>query len=468
MRIFVKQTGALLIVCAALLTTGPVFAQAPALDTLSLRGAETLLLQKNRELQAARRAVDGAAADVITAGARPNPSLSISSTNISRHMGSGTLLNKPIDTVIGISQLFERGNKAELRTETARGIEGAVQKDRDDIERTLRLALHGAYYDLAQAQEKVRMTAENAALFQKSIDALNIRLKAGDVAAVDVSRMNVDALRAQNDARAARGDLEKAQVALAYLIGAEKDAARIAVTDPLPQPDGMPPRADDAALQAAIDARPDVQAARARLAAAGKARELARSLRTRDITAGVQYERFPTNDPRGSVGFSVSVPLFLRYQYDGEIRRADSDALAAEDAVERVSALARTELRKAAADLAASGERVRRSNEVLLGAAQKAAQGAEFAYTRGAIGVMDVLDARRQLSATRLEALAVHTDYAKALSAWNAAMGTSPQVATPAVAPTAASSSAAASTSAAASSPAAPATSPPAGGRVAQ
>jgi cobalt-zinc-cadmium efflux system outer membrane protein len=89
-------------------------------------------------------------------------------------------------------------------------------------------------------------------------------------------------------------------------------------------------------------------------------------------------------------------------------------------------------MRKAVADLAASGERVKRFRDTLLAAAQKAAQGAEFAYTRGAIGVIDVLDARRQLAATRLEALAAHTDYAKALSAWNAAMGVVSVAGTPA------------------------------------
>ena len=71
--------------------------------------------------------------------------------------------------------------------------------------------------------------------------------------------------------------------------------------------------------------------------------------------------------------------------------------------------------------MSSSAERVQRLREVLLAAAEKAAQGAEFAYSRGAIGVMDVLDARRQLIATRLEALAVQTDYAKALAAWRAA-----------------------------------------------
>lgn len=58
---------------------------------------------------------------------------------------------------------------------------------------------------------------------------------------------------------------------------------------------------------------------------------------------------------------------------------------------------------------------------MLLAAAEKAAQGAEFAYSRGAIGVMDVLDARRQLTAIRLGAVTVQADYAKALAAWRAA-----------------------------------------------
>jgi len=59
---------------------------------------------------------------------------------------------------------------------------------------------------------------------------------------------------------------------------------------------------------------------------------------------------------------------------------------------------------------------------VLLAEAQKAAEGAEFAYSRGAIGVMDLLDARRQLYATRLEASGAQADYAKSFAVWQAAI----------------------------------------------
>ncbi len=387
------------------------------LEALSLRTAEAMFLERSRELQAARRAIVGAEADVITAGAHPNPNLSIGTSSISSTLGGGSLVNKRINTTVGLSQLFERGNKAGLRTENAQSLLAAVRSDERDVERLQRVALHAAYYDLLQAQEKLRITGETAALFQKSIDALNIRLKAGDVAAVDVSRMNVDALRARNDQRSAQADVEKSQSALAYMIGTDRDAARLRAVDNWPELEKLELQSADAV----IDARPDVQAAQARVAAAGKSRDLARALRTRDITAGVQFERFPGNEPRSSAGLSVSVPLFTRYYYDGEIRRAESDLQAAQENLQRLRAVAAADIRKTASDVASSGERVQRLREVLLAAAEKAAQGAEFAYSRGAIGVMDVLDARRQLIAVRLESIAVQADYAKALAAWRAA-----------------------------------------------
>ena len=396
----------------------------PALERLTLRQAEILFGERNRELQLAQRAVEGAEADVLSASAPPNPSLSISSTQISpgAGIGAGSLRDKRIDTVIGLSQLFERGNKRELRSSAAQFNATAVRGDRTEVERQQKVALHGAYYDLVLAQEKLRISGETAAAFEKTMEAASLRLRTGDIAPTELARISVDALRAQNDARAARAEKEKAQLALAYLIGVEREAARIHAADGWPQ---TPLPADVSALENLLERRADVQAARARVAAAEKIRELARALRTRDITAGVQYERFPGDvSSNNSYGFFISVPLFTRYYYEGEIRRAESDLQAARDHLERVRALALGEIARSRSDLQSAAERVGRFREVLLAAAEKAANGAEFAYSRGAIGVMDLLDARRQLYATRLEAAAVLADYAKALAAWRAATAT--------------------------------------------
>ena len=46
------------------------------------------------------------------------------------------------------------------------------------------------------------------------------------------------------------------------------------------------------------------------------------------------------------------------------------------------------------------------------------AEGAELAYGKGALPLTDLLDARRTLRATLIEALAARTEAAKAAGAW--------------------------------------------------
>ena len=395
------------------------------LDQLTLAAAEALLAQRNRELQLAQRAVEGAEADAISASARPNPALSIGTSQISPNqgVGSGGLWSKRVDTVIGVSQLFERGNKRELRTGVAEANVRATRSDRAEIERQQRAALQAAYFDLLLAQDKQGIVGETAKSYRKTLDAAQLRLKAGDIAATDLARLSVDALRAQNDVRSAQAELARARLALGYLIGAERDAARIRAADPWPAITAAPAVTE---LDAIVDARPDVRSARARLEAAERGKELAEALRTRDITAGVQYERFPTDASNNSYGFFVSVPLFTNYHYDGEIRRAATDVAAARDILERARALALADIARSRGDLDATGERMRRAREAVLAAAERAARGAEFAYSRGAIGVTDLLDARRQFYAAQLDAVSAQADYAKALAMWRAATAAAP------------------------------------------
>jgi len=395
----------------------------PDLSRLTLAQADRLFVERNREVQLAQRAVDGALADTLSAGQLPNPNLSIGTSQIPRSngqpFGSGGPRDKLVDTTFGLSQLFERGDKRALRIGAAeQGVE-ASRKDLLDVLRQQRVALAGAYYDLLLAQNRETISAESAGLFDKTLQAADLRLKAGDVAPNDVARIRVDALRAQNDARSARADREKAQAALAYLIGAEKQARDIRAIDEFPTvraPGEGPP------IEQVVEQRADVAGAQARVRLAEKQRDLARAQRTRDITAGVQYEHFPGDGSNNTLGVSISIPLFINYNFDGEIRRAEVGLEAAQDNLERVRALARGEISRARADLDASAERVERFQGVLLREAQKAADAAEFAYSKGALGVMDLLDARRTLRATRIEAIIAQADYAKSLTAWQAAI----------------------------------------------
>jgi cobalt-zinc-cadmium efflux system outer membrane protein len=418
MRIASRAVPALL---AAALGTG-AFAQAtPELRALTLQGAENMLGTKNREISMARRALDQASADVKVAGQPPNPQFTWSTTNINPRLGvgSGNLRDKTVDSVARIDQVIERGNKLGLRVDTARRLETAAGEDLNDMGRQQVLALRGAYYDLLSAQEKVAIADETAQLFGRTVDAAQIRQRAGDLAASDVSRVRVDALRAQNDARAAQADLSRARVALAYLIGVDAQAAEIRAVTPWP---GRDPRAD-ANLDDLINRRPDVRAARARVDAADKARELAQAQRTRDISIGVQAEHYPASDTNtlgsgNSFGFSVSVPLFLRHNNEGTIARAQADWYAARDNLDRVRAQALSDVTRARGDLDSATERLNRFEQDLLPAAQKTAEAAEFAFKNGAISVMDLLDARRTQKAVLIDAANARADHAKALAAW--------------------------------------------------
>ena len=396
---------------------------------ISLGEVEQQVLRANREVQAARRGVESAGAQVMQADVRPNPVVSLNTLNISSNpgVGPGSLGSKRVDSVFRVDQTLERGNKRELRIDAAQGLERAARGDALDVLRQQLLAARAAYADLQEAQQKADILEGTAQLLARALSVAQLRLKAGDIAAAEVSRVQVDAERAQNDLRAAQAELSRARFALAYLIGEESRADALRAQDPWPAVTAP----ETVSLDAVIEARPDVAAARARLEAAERLRELARSQRTRDVTIGAQYERYPGTAPANSIGFGVAVPLFLGNDFSGDIRRAEVERHAAQDALERVRAQAGVEIRRAASDLRAAGERLARYEGSLLAAAQRTADAAEFAFSRGATSVLELLDARRTLRAVQLDALSARADHARALHAWRAGLQAAQALPTP-------------------------------------
>ena len=149
------------------------------------------------------------------------------------------------------------------------------------------------------------------------------------------------------------------------------------------------------------------------------------------MSVGIQFEHWPQNGDNlqgsgNSYGIAVSIPLFVRNQSEGEVQRAEADFTTAVDGLARVRAQAQADLMRASADLEAAAERLGRYDRSMLVEATKSAESAEFAYRNGAMGVMDLLDARRTLRSIRIEAAQARNDFAKALAAWDAAGGNVP------------------------------------------
>ncbi len=400
------------------------------LNQLRLSDAQQLFHSNSRELLAAQRMLQATEANAISAAQKPNPSLSlgVSSFNLNRSAGnknpenhSNSLQDQSLNSTVQLSQLFERGDKRELRIASAEDAVKASKFDVKDAERQWLLTLDSTYYELLLAQEIEKIQSLNVELYAKTIQAAELRLKAGDIASSDVSRIRVDLLKTQNDLRQAQANRQKAQTNLAYLIGKEAEASNINAQDNWPDIK----ESARAAIQRNVNQRPDVLAAEARAKQAEENVRLANALKTRDVNIALQYQHFPGQMPgtgENTIGAAVSIPLFTNYEYQGEIARAQVDLNAAQEAKEQTRAAALTEIDRANADLQAATEKLNRFDQQILTEAQKAADAAEFAYNHGATGITDLLDSRRVLRSLQLDAATVRADFAKSLAAWKAAM----------------------------------------------
>ena len=395
-------------------------AMAADLHVVTLKEVEASALEANHDVRLARMAVAGARAGIEQADTRPNPTLSWNSASLSPTggVGSGGVLSKRVDQIVRIDQTFERGGKRELRKSLATTqLEGKELDLQEQRRQTLQLA-RDAYIDLVLAEHRIEVFDETLRNYAASLDAATKRVKAGDLATADLARLRVEVLRARSDGDAALGDRAHAQVTLAMLLATEVDPSALQTdgTWPADRPVDGARAADDIAF------RPDVASARLAVQAASTSIELARSQRVRDITIGAQFERYPgLNGTGNTIGAGISIPLFISNDYRGDIAHAAADRDTAEELAAKTRAAALLDSTSARADLSIAARKVAVYQGGLLDAANAAAHSANFAFERGALGIMDLMDSRRTLLATRLEALAALADYAKAAVAVDAA-----------------------------------------------
>jgi len=394
------------------------------LGNLSLNAARALMTDGNRTIRVARRALDVAASEIRRADVAPNPTLTASVSNSL----AGHYHPADSDRILRLEQTFERGDKRPLRIATAKASRVAAAFELAEVTRVQRISLAQAYFDLIGAQRGEAIARENAAAYDRLVDAAERRRRAGDLAEVDVARLRVEGSRAANDARAAAAALQQAQVALAAVLGVEEHATAIRASDDFPALDANDPARSQPRLPTrpesiaeALERRADVAAARARVEALARAVELAASQRTRDVTLGVQAERAPSYG--GNVfGLSATIPLFVNNDYSGDVARAQADLEQANDELARVRGIVRADIARATVQLEDALDRGLRLARVALPQAQQAANAIEFAFTRGAATLTDLFDARRQLAAVRMDAVSAHADFAKALAAWTEAL----------------------------------------------
>lgn len=385
-----------------------------ALAPLTLETATRWLLARNRNLQAARIALDNATAGLDVAGARPNPTVTFGVSNVDTQAG----LRPGYSRIAAISQPLERGDKRDLRLAAAHAAQQAAQASLLDVTRNEQLRLQEAYWELKLAQERQLRAEESARLAREMLDKAELRLRAGDIASSEVARIRTDAVRVEAEARLARSDLMRAQLALAQVLASEALAPRLQAVEPWPvlTETRLPADPEDP-----LATRPDVQVARQQLRQAEEILKLAQAQQRRDVTLGAQYELDTYNNRRlGSV--SISFPLFTGYDYRGEITQAMLQRDSARAGLARTEAAALSEIALARQLWQLAHERADRLQQEGLPAARKAFASAKLAFEQGAVSALEVMDARRTLLAAELDAASAQAEAAKATARLQAAL----------------------------------------------
>ena len=394
----------------------PVSSVMAATENISLWEVEQKAAS-NRTIAVLEKAAAVASAEIERVNVRPNPTLSGQFGNT---LG-GRYGFRDTDRLIRIEQLFERGDKRTLRAGNAAALAVMARQEIAAAIREQRQSASQTYFDLALAQSQVLLLQENLSNYERLLDGVKRRLLAGDVAAVDASRLKVETSRAANDLRLGQSQVLRASIELSQKINKDSETSSLRARDALPGPaeietqvavalQDLPRRKLEAAGQ-----RAELRSAQARVEAAEKNLELARSLRTRDISVGMQAERSPATD--GTIfALSASIPLFIHNDFRADISKAQAELEQAQLDKSRISLAVQNEIDQAIAQLTSARDRAQRLLREALPNARQAADAIEFAFLKGAGTLTDLFDARRQYNSIRQEAEAAKAEVAKALA----------------------------------------------------
>ncbi len=386
---------------------GVVFAQSPARITLD--DAIRLALQHNHNLLAARTTIAQSQAEEMTANMRPNPSIFADWDYLPLFSPSNftsTYLNDLTESDLGLSYLIERGKKRQHRLQAAKDQTAVTTDLVSDNERTLTFQVATLFINVQLAQLTLDLAQKDLESYQKTVDLNNLRYQKGAISEDDKLKIELQLLQFQNDV--AQAELAKIQGLsdLRQQLGYESVPANYDIAGEFSY-NKVQGNLEDLQLKA-LQQRPDLKAATQGVAAANSQYLLAKADGKQDVTVQGNYTH--TNGINGaSVYASIPIPIFNRNQ--GEIARTKSVIGQTQEQAKAANNQVMTDVRDAYESLQTSDKIVGLYQSGYLDRAQKDRDISEYAYQRGAVSLLDFLDAERSYRATQLA-------YRQALASW--------------------------------------------------
>jgi cobalt-zinc-cadmium efflux system outer membrane protein len=391
---------------------------APAQQALTWDQVKARFEATNPALKADADNVDEMQAEEITAYLRPNPQFTLSAdgNQVAPHNGVWTPLKGTTEQP-NVSYLHERDHKRELRLESAQEGTRITQSQHEDLQRNMVFALRTAFVGTLQAKYILDLAKADLDYYDKIIDISRSRFKAGDLAQIDLDRIELLRVQYESEIENAIVNLRTAKIQLLQMLNDRTPIDQFDVTGPFDFSDALQPL--DSYRDAALAARPDLQAALQTIQQSQTNHRLAIANGSTDPTYAAWFtNNSSTNNPNGpqTLGVSVNIPLRIFDRNQGEKKRTQIDIDRSQQASEATRA-------QVFSDVDTAYELVRSNIALLKPYKEKYNEQAlrvrdtvTFAYEHGGASLMDFLNAQSDYRQVQLA-------YAQLLGAYLTAVG---------------------------------------------
>jgi outer membrane protein, heavy metal efflux system len=379
----------------------------------------------NPILLADRLNIDESKAQEITANLRPNPNFTLltDGTQIAPYQGvwrpfAGT------EVSTNFSYQHERERKRELRLESAQKATGIALSTHADLERSMLFDLRGAFVSTLQAKAVLQLAKDNLGYYDHLLDVSRDRFSAGDMAQMDLDRLELQRVQYESDVQTAEVNLRTAKIQLLRLLNDRTPIEQFDVIGPYDFDDQLLPR--DEFRKIALDTRPDLKAAVDAIYKAQADHNLAVANGSTDPTLSAWYTYNPSfNNPydHQTLGASISIPLRIFDRNQGEKLRTQLDIARNERLREAAEAQVLSDVDSAYASLSSNVALLQPYRQKYLQQAARVRDTVAFAYQHGGASLLDFLNAQSEYRTVQLSYVNLIGSYLTAASQLNLAVG---------------------------------------------
>lgn len=373
----------------------------------------------NPTLIAAEINVDESRANEITAFLKPNPDFTTSIDQLDPFTPNPYRPLANTLPLVSFSYLYERDHKRELRRDSARQATGIAESTSADTERTLLFNLRNAFVQVLQQKAVLQLARENLAYYDHLLEVNRARYNAGDIARIDMTRLELQRSQYATDLQNAITNLDTAKIQLLQFLNDRTPYGRFDITGPFDFSEQLPALAE--LRDTAVQARPDLKAAAQAVAKAETDHRLAVADGSTDPTFGLDAARNPPIS--AYFGFSITIPLRIHDRNQGEKARTQIDIRHNERLRDAVEAQVFSDVDTAYASIQGTLNLLKQFKSTYLAQAVEIRDTMSFSYQRGAASLLDFLNAQQDYRSTQLNYLTLIGSYLTAASQLNTAVG---------------------------------------------